>query len=162
MWVAGLGEIEAIQQIYVEHTKDAVTSSGVVVEPADNASAGTSALADGTYQVKFTTDSSMFHVNEANNGMGELTVKNGKMTIHISLTSKKIVNLYEGLAADAEKDSKNVLQPTSDTVTYSDGSTEEVNGFDVPVPYLDKEFDLALLGTKGTWYDHKVSVASPQ
>lgn len=84
------------------------------------------------------------------------------MTIHISLTSKKIVNLYEGLAADAEKDSKNVLQPTSDTVTYSDGSTEEVNGFDVPVPYLDKEFDLALLGTKGTWYDHKVSVASPQ
>ena len=160
--IAGLGEIEAIQQIYVEHTKDAVTSSGVVVEPADNASAGTSALVDGTYQVKFTTDSSMFHVNEANNGMGELTVKNGKMTIHISLTSKKIVNLYEGLAADAEKDSKNVLQPTSDTVTYSDGSTEEVNGFDVPVPYLDKEFDLALLGTKGTWYDHKVSVSSPQ
>ena len=104
----------------------------------------------------------MFHVNEANNDLGELTVKDGKMTIHISLTSKKIVNLYEGLAADAEKDSKNVLQPTSDTVTYSDGSTEEVNGFDVPVPYLDKEFDLALLGTKGTWYDHKVSVASPQ
>ena len=160
--IAGLGEIETIQQLYVQHTKDAITSSGVMVEPANNASAGTSTLADGTYQVKFTTDSSMFHVNEADNGMGELTVKNGKMTIHISLTSKKIVNLYEGLAADAEKDSKNVLQPTNDTVTYSDGSTEEVNGFDVPVPYLDKEFDLALLGTKGTWYDHKVSVASPQ
>lgn len=120
------------------------------------------ALSDGVYQAEFDTDSSMFHVNEANNDLGELTVKDGKMTIHISLTSKKIVNLYEGLAADAEKDSKNVLQPTSDTVTYSDGSTEEVNGFDVPVPYLDKEFDLALLGTKGTWYDHKVSVASPQ
>ena len=51
---------------------------------------------------------------------------------------------------------------TTDTVTYSDGLSEEVYGFDVPVPYLDKEFDLALLGTKGTWYDHKVSVASPQ
>ena len=30
---------------------------------------------------------------------------------------------------------------------------------DIPVPYLDKEFDLALIGTKGTWYDHKVSVS---
>ena len=47
-------------------------------------------------------------------------------------------------------------------MTYSDGTTEEVHGFDVPVPYLDKEFDLALLGTKGTWYDHKVTVSSPQ
>ena len=42
-----------------------------------------------------------------------------------------------------------------------DGMTEEVNGFDVPVPYLDAEFDLALLGKKGTWYDHKVSVSNP-
>lgn len=159
--ISGLGEIEAIQKLYVHHTKDAIASTGLIVDLAANAE-DTTKLADGTYQAKFTTDSSMFHVNEANNDLGELTVKDGKMTIHISLTSKKIVNLYEGLAADAEKDSKNVLQPTSDTVTYSDGSTEEVNGFDVPVPYLDKEFDLALLGTKGTWYDHKVSVASPQ
>ena len=40
------------------------------------------------------------------------------------------------------------------------GMTEEVNGFDVPVPVLDEEFDLALLGKKGTWYDHKVSVTN--
>jgi len=26
---------------------------------------------------------------------------------------------------------------------------------------LDKEFDLALIGKKGTWYDHKVSVTNP-
>ena len=159
--ISGLGEIEAIQKLYVQHTKDAIASTGLIVDLAANAE-GTAKLADGTYQAKFTTDSSMFHVNEANNDLGELTVKDGKMTIHISLTSKKIVNLYEGLAADAQKDTKNVLQPTVDTVTYSDGTTEEVNGFDVPVPYLDKEFDLALLGTKGTWYDHKVMVSSPQ
>ena len=48
-----------------------------------------------------------------------------------------------------------------DTVTYSDGITEEVYDFDVPVPSLDQEFDLALLGKKGTWYDHKVSVSNP-
>ena len=49
-----------------------------------------------------------------------------------------------------------------DEVTYSDGMTETVNGFDVPVPVLDTEFDLALIGTKGKWYDHKVIVSSPE
>ena len=50
---------------------------------------------------------------------------------------------------------------TVDTVTYSDGLSEEVNGFDVPVPALGEEFDLALIGKKGTWYDHKVKVENP-
>ena len=103
----------------------------------------------------------MFHVNEANDGKGTLTVKDGKMTIHVSLVSKKIVNLFEGTAEDAQKDDARLLDPTTDTVTYSDGTTEEVYGFDIPVPELDKEFDLAIIGTKGVWYDHKVSVTDP-
>ena len=119
-------------------------------------------LEDGTYTAKFDTDSSMFHVNEACEGKGTLTVKDGIMTIHVSMPSKNIVNLYPGLAEDAQKEGAELLQPTTDTVTYSDGMTEEVNGFDVPVPALDEEFDLALIGTKGTWYDHKVSVSNPE
>ncbi|MBQ7657668.1 MAG: sirohydrochlorin cobaltochelatase [Butyrivibrio sp.] len=67
-----------------------------------------------------------------------------------------------GSAEDAQKDGAELLQPTTDTVTYDDGTTEEVNGFDVPVPYLDEEFDLALVGTKGKWYDHKVVVSDVQ
>ncbi len=118
------------------------------------------ALADGVYTAEFRTDSSMFHVNEACDGKGTLTVKDGEMTIHISLTSKNIVNLYPGLAEDAQKEGAQLLEPTVDTVTYEDGMSEEVNGFDVPVPALDEEFDLALVGTKGTWYDHKVSVTN--
>lgn len=118
-------------------------------------------LADGTYLADFKTDSGMFHVSEACDGKGTLTVKDGEMTIHISLTSKKIVNLYPGLAKDAEKEGAELLQPTTDTVTYEDGTTEEVYGYDVPVPSLDKEFDLALIGTKGKWYGHKVSVSNP-
>ena len=59
------------------------------------------------------------------------------------------------------KDGAKLLEPTTDTVTYSDGTSEEVYGFDVPVPALDEEFDLAILGTKGKWYDHKVSVSNP-
>ncbi len=118
-------------------------------------------LADGTYSADFNTDSSMFHVNETCDGKGTLTVKDGKMTIHITLTSKNIVNLYPGLAEDAQKDGAELLQPVTDTVTYKDGTSEEVNGFDVPVPAIDEEFDLALIGTKGVWYDHKVSVSNP-
>ena len=71
------------------------------------------------------------------------------------------MNLYPGLAEDAGKDGAKLLEPTEDTVTYSDGMTEEVYGFDVPVPALETEFDLALIGTKGKWYDHKVSVSNP-
>ena len=119
-------------------------------------------LEDGTYTAEFDTDSSMFHVNEACEGKGTLTVKDGIMTIHVPMPSKNIVNLYPGLAEDAQKEGAELLQPTIDTVTYSDGMTEEVNGFDVPVPALDEEFDLALIGTKGTWYDHKVSVSNPE
>lgn len=118
-------------------------------------------LADGVYTAEFNTDSSMFHVNEACDGKGKLTVENGQMTIHISLASTHIVNLYVGLADDAAKDGAELLEPTTDTVTYSDGTSEEVYGFDVPVPVLDEEFDLAILGTKGKWYDHKVSVSNP-
>lgn len=120
------------------------------------------ALEDGVYTADFDTDSSMFHVSEACDGKGMLTVEDGEMTIHISLASQNIVNLYPGLAEDAEKDGAKLLEPTVDTVTYSDGISEEVYGFDVPVPALDEEFDLALIGTKGVWYDHKVSVSNPE
>ena len=41
------------------------------------------------------------------------------------------MNLYPGLAEDAQKEGAEVLEPTTDSVTYSDGITEEVYGFDV-------------------------------
>lgn len=119
-------------------------------------------LADGVYSADFDTDSGMFHVSEACEGKGTLTVENGQMTIHVSLASQNIVNLYPGLAEDAQKEGAELLEPTVDSVTYSDGITEEVYGFDIPVPALDEEFDVALVGTKGTWYDHKVSVSNPE
>lgn len=159
--ITGMGSVPSIQQIYAQHTRDALDLAGL----ADLAGAGSGqgqTLQDGVYSADFKTDSSMFRVSEACDGKGRLTVKNGKMVIHISLGSKKIVNLYPGLAADAQKDGAVLLNPTEDTVTYSDGMTEEVYGFDVPVPALDTEFDLALIGTKGKWYDHKVSVSGAE
>ena len=141
------------------------TSSGTAT--ASEAGSGESTasgigLENGTYTATFTTDSSMFHVNDANEGKGLLTVTDDGATIHVSLVSKKVVNLYPGLAEDAQKEGAVLLEPTVDTVIYSDGTSEEVYGFDVPVPALDEDFDLALLGEKGTWYDHKVSVSDPK
>ena len=159
--ISGLGRIEAIQQLYIDHTKDAIDSRGNL-ESTSTTERTVGTLEDGVYTAKFDTDSSMFHVNEADEGRGILTVENGKMTIHISLVSKKIVNLFVGTADDAKKDGADILEPTTDTVKYSDGTTDEVYGFDVPVEALDEEFDLAILGTKGEWYDHKVSVSDPQ
>ena len=147
-----------------EETSDKEKTDTKDAEDADSKDKDSSkddALEDGTYTAEFDTDSGMFHVNEANDGKGILTVKDGKMTIHISLVSKNIVNLYVGKAADAQKDGAELLQPTTDTITYDDGSTEEVYGFDVPVKALDETFDLALVGTKGKWYDHEVSVSDP-
>ena len=157
--IAGLGRIDTIEQLYVSHTQDAIDTIGSV----DTAAAATTAgnLEDGTYSAVFDTDSSMFHVNEACDGRGTLTVKDGKMTIHVSLVSQSIVNLYPGTAEDAQKSGAKLLEPTKDTVTYSDGTSEEVYGFDIPVEALDQEFDLAIIGTKGVWYDHKVSVSDP-
>ena len=143
-------------------SSEAVSSvaESAVSEAASESAAASSALAleDGIYTAEFDTDSSMFHVNEASDGKGMLTVEDGQMTLHISLQSKKIVNLYVGMAADAPDHEADWLQPTTDTVTYSDGTSEEVYGFDVPVEALDTDFQLAILGTKGKWYDHTVSV----
>jgi len=118
-------------------------------------------IADGMYQADFNTDGSMFHVNETKDGKGILIVSDGKMTIHVVMPSKNIVNLYCGTAEDAQKEGAELLEPLTEEVTYSDGTREEVNTFDIPVPYLDKEFDVALVGTKGKWYDHKVIVSNP-
>ena len=104
----------------------------------------------------------MFHANEAVDGMGTLTVENGTMTFHVSLQSQKIVNLYPGMAADATAHESDWLQPTVDTVTYSDGTSDEVFGFDIPVAAVDADFQLAILGTKGTWYDHTVSISDAE
>ncbi len=236
--IAGLGRIEAVEDLYVEHTKAAIDSLGTAdtaeektdgldclpgspckirriyimkrsvammacvlsgalmiggyspvlakteakavsatATDKDGAEAKTDAakaddkkedtakgevLEDGVYSAEFDTDSGMFHVNEANDGKGTLTVKDGKMTLHVSLASKNIVNLFVGTAEDAQKDGAELLEPTTDTVTYSDGMTEEVYGFDIPVPAIDEEFDLALIGKKNKWYDHKVKVTNPQ
>lgn len=146
--------------VLAEETEE--TAAGAPDSESAGTGSGECVLEDGIYSAEFNTDSSMFHVNEANEGRGILTVEEGKMTIHVSLVSKSILNLFAGTAEDARKEGAELLEPTTDKVTYSDGWEEEVYGFDIPVPSIDEEFEVALLGKKGKWYDHKVSVKDPQ
>ena len=150
---------EATVKTGTETMAAAETTEGTAAP--ETAEAAAPALADGVYLADFNTDSTMFHANEVCEGKGTLTVKDGKMTIHVSLASTSILNLYPGLAEDAQKDGAELLQPSKDELTYPDGLKEIVNGFDIPVPALDQEFDVALIGKKGKWYDHKVSVSNP-
>ena len=138
-------------------SSEAAASSAVSEAASASAEA---ALPDGTYTADFDTDSSMFHANEAFDGKGALTVKDGQMTLHVSLVSKNIVNLYVGTAEDAASHEADWLQPTTDVVNYSDGTSDEVYGFDIPVEALDTDFSVAIFGKKGKWYDHKVSVTN--
>ncbi|MCR4755179.1 MAG: iron transporter [Lachnospiraceae bacterium] len=146
--------VEATEEAQ-EETKEAV-SEEPTEEPAK------APIEDGTYLASFDTDGSMFHVNEAWDGKGILTVKDGEMTIHIVMPSKNTVNLYFGLSEDAQKDGAVLIDPTDEEVAYDDGTTEEVYAFDVPVPVLDEEYDVALIGKKQVWYDHKVKVSNPE
>ncbi len=152
--ILAVGSFSACQSKPADETSSQSTSVGSQTAEAE--------LPDGEYSADFDTDSTMFHVNEADNGKGVLTVKDGKMTIHVSLASKGILNLFVGTAEDAQKDGAVLLEPTEDTVKYSDGTSDTVYGFDIPVEKLDEEFDVALIGKKGKWYDHKVSVSNAE
>ena len=75
-----------------ESTSEAVsteeTAPAATAAPAET-QAPAAALPDGVYTAKFNTDSSMFHANEAVDGMGTLTVENGTMTFHVKSEAKR-------------------------------------------------------------------------
>ncbi len=120
------------------------------------------ALEDGTYLATFNTDSHMFRLNETCDGKGTLTVKDGVMTIHITLLSKSFQHAYAGPLEDAQKEGAALIEPTLDEVLYPDGLTETVHGFDIPVPALGEDFVISVVGKKGKWYNHTVSVTDPE
>ena len=157
--LAGCGGAPAPVETAAPTTQSTEAAAPVTTEAEPEAPARV--LPDGEYTVDFVTDSSMFRANEACNGKGTLTVTGGVQTLHVSLQSKKIVNLYVGTAEQAQQSGAVWLEPSVDTVTYSDGRSEEVFGFDVPVASVGQEFDLAIIGTKGVWYDHRVSLRNP-
>ncbi len=135
--IRGLGELDAIQKIYVDHVKNAAALSV------------TAAPADGEYSISTETDGSMFKIVDC-----KLTVADGKMTAVITLSGSGFSNLYMGTAADAEKADAGELI----------GFTENNEGkhvFTVPVEALDKPIKCAAQSAKkSTWYDHEITFKS--
>lgn len=69
--IAGLGQISAIQDLYVAHTKAAM--EGTAAESQKETAAAS--VEDGVYEAEFHTDSGMFHANEAHDGKESLPWK---------------------------------------------------------------------------------------
>ena len=133
----GLGEIEAIQKIYVDHVNNAAALSGGA------------APADGEYGITAETDSSMFKIVDC-----KLAVADGKMTATITLSGSGFNNLYMGTAEDAEKAAE------SDLIAFTENS-EGQHVYTVPVEALDKPIKCAAQSLKkGTWYDHEITFKS--
>ena len=160
--IAGLGSIETVQNLYVAHTQDAMDGKGITITAKAGDVTAADQLADGVYTVDVTTDGGMFKLNEAAEGKGTLTVKDGQMTLHFTLSGKGFTQVFVGLAEDAQKEGAAVIDAVEDTMSFSDGSTDTANGFDVPVEELNVEFALAAMGKKSAkWYDHTLCVSNP-
>lgn len=132
----GLGEIEAVQKIFVDHVKNAAELSGA-------------ALADGEYTITAETDASMFKIVDC-----RLTAANGEMTAEITLSGSGFNYLYMGTAADAENAAE------SDLIAFTE-NPEGKHVYTIPVEALDKPIKCAAQSLKkGTWYDHEITFKS--
>ena len=151
--VNGLGEIEAIQDLLVEHAKAAVKleDTDIASEPnpenPDNEEPA-EALADGVYTVDVTSDSGMFKVVAA-----ELTVKDGEMTAVITLSGTGYDQMYVGTKAEAEAAAEGFVDYVEDA--------EGKYTFTVSVAGLDTELAYAAHAVKsGSWFDRTLTFDS--
>ena len=150
----GLGEFEAVQNLFVEHTKAVMPAAEEAVAPASRdmasktdtrkpiveegmAAVAGDKLADGTYAVKV-MHNGMFAVEED----ATLTVKDGKMTAVITMSSGSqnwmFVGDKEALASAADSD----LIPLTDST------------FTLPVEALDAEIVICSYSkNRDAWYE---------
>ena len=151
--IKGLGELEAIQKLYVEHAKAAaakVTETEAATAEATAAEVGTKELVpvtadklnDGEYEIKVDSSSSMFNIEECT-----LTVKDGKMNATMTMGGKGYLYLYMGTAQEAATKSESAYIPFTET-------KDARHAFEVPVEALDRETDCAAFSKKKEkWYD---------
>ncbi len=151
--VKGLGELEAVQQLLVEHAKDAkeLGETGIDVEPnpsnAKPAEDAEPALADGAYTIAVECGQSMFKIDSC-----ELTVAGGRMTAALTLGSTSFDKMFVGTAASAKADASTAVDGAA-----ADGKTT----FFLEVAALDEALDFAAHSVKkDTWYDRTLTFDS--
>lgn len=143
----GLGELEGIQAVYVEHVQAAINTNADSFVDAKNAAPTdmkkeTKKVADGTYTIDVTSSSSMFKIDNA-----VLTVKDGEMSAILTLSGTGYEKLYMGTAADAAKASD------GDFAFYKEDAEGKYT-YEVAVPALDEDVACAAFSIKKQeWYD---------
>lgn len=148
--VEGLGQIEAIQNVYVEHVQSAISEGETFagVEVSDTNSEATQ-LSDGTYDIQVESSSSMFKIEKA-----QLTIAGEEMTAVITLSGTGYGKLFLGTAEAA------AAADEADCITY----VEDENGaytYTLPVAALDEPIDCAAFSNKKEeWYDRQLTFLS--
>ncbi len=103
-------------------------------------------IADGTYSIIVETDTQMFNIVDC-----QLTVKNGKMTAVVTLSSDGYQWLYNGTAqqaaAAAEGDRIPYVKDAEGDYTYDIGEVTALNA-DIQCSSYSKR--------RGQWYDHTI------
>lgn len=96
----GLGQIPAIQEIYVAHLQEAIAADTafVGVEETTQDIQVAEELEDGTYAIEAESSSSMFQIEKA-----QLTVADGEMTAVITLGGTGYSKLYMGTSEQAKE-----------------------------------------------------------
>lgn len=101
-------------------------------------------IKDGEYVVGTECSSSFFHIEEA-----KLTVKDGKMTALLTMSSSSYLLVYPGTADQA------AAAPYEDYIPSVEIDTWDT--FTIPVQALDAELDLAAFSKKKKkWYPRKI------
>ena len=161
----GLGQIAAIDDIYVAHVAAAmgeaasapVQEASEAEDGADDAAAAAGAgiaasqVANGTYAITVDSSSSMFNIEAA-----ELTVADGVMTCCMTLGGTGYGKLFMGTAEEAAAADESACIPY---VENSDGAYT----YTVPVEALDVEVPCAAWSIKKeTWYDRTLVFESAE
>jgi hypothetical protein len=101
-------------------------------------------IKDGEYIVSTECSSSFFHIEQA-----KLTVKNGRMTALLTMSSSSYLLVYPGTAEQA------AAAPYEDYIPSVEIDTWDT--FTIPVQALDAELDLAAFSKKKKkWYPRKI------
>ena len=146
----GLGQLEGIQKLYIEHLKTAI-ESGNAFEGVKIAETGAEVteLTDGTYNITVESSSSMFKIEKA-----ELTIADGEMTAVITLGGTGYGKLYMGTAEEA------AVADETDCIAY----VEDANGaytYTMPVAVLDQPIECAAYSNKKEqWYGRQLTFLS--
>lgn len=151
--VEGLGQIPAIQELYVDHMKTAMEEGiafEAVKETAETvAEAAAGVLADGAYAIEAESSSSMFKIENA-----ELVVVDGQMSAVITLSGTGYTKLFMGTAEEAVAASEDAC------IAF----VEDANGaytYTIPVSELDAPIDCAAYSKKKEeWYDRQLTFKS--